>query len=43
MKLINRLRRYKLLSRLEYPKNSYKDINDYDSDILKFKKIDINF
>lgn len=43
MKLINRLRRYKLLSRLEYPKNSYKDINDYGSDILKFKKIDINF
>ena len=34
-KLIQQLQNHKLLSRLIYPNNSTKDINDYDEEILK--------
>lgn len=42
-RLILHLRRYKLLSKLIYPDNTGKDINDYDQEVLNFKKVNINF
>lgn len=42
-KLIKKLYKHKLISQLVYPTGCQKDINDYDEEILKFKKIDINF